>query len=107
RFGPEVLAMRIELFRRGKGWLPACESAIRVLMRLTEGEIIWVKTIKIRDPKEHRRYWQLMTLCAQNCERVELPYGGTMLIHSKEDVHTAMKLCTGHFDTIFDADQNP
>ena len=30
-----------------------------------------------------------------------------MPVHSKEDVHTAIKLCTGHCTTIFDANGNP
>lgn len=95
--------MKIELFRRGRGWLPASEDAEKVLNRMTQGEIAWVKPLRIRDPVAHRRYWGLMTLCAQNCEKIDLPYGGVMIINNKDDVHTAVKLCTGHCTTIFDA----
>ena len=30
-----------------------------------------------------------------------------MDVHSKDDVHTAIKLCSGHVTTIFDADGRP
>lgn len=99
--------MKVELFRRGQGFLPASEDAERVRNRMAQGEICWVKVLRIRDPVSHRRYWQLMTLCAMNCERIELPYGGIMRINNKNDVHTAIKLCTGHCDTIFDANGAP
>ena len=99
--------MRIELFKHGRGFLPASEEAEAVHRRMAPGEIAWMKVLRIRDPVAHRRYWALMTMCANNCERIELPYGGVMLVHSKEDVHTAVKLCTGYCDTIFDANQRP
>jgi hypothetical protein len=99
--------MKIELYRRGKGWLPCSPDAEKVLNRMTQGEIAWFKPLRIRDPVAHRRYWALMGLCADNCERINLPYGGVMLIHSKDDVHTAIKLCTGLCDTIFDAFGKP
>jgi hypothetical protein len=99
--------LKIELYRRGKGWLPASEDAEKVLQRMDQGEICWVKPLRIRDLKSHRRYWQLMTMCADNCEQIELPHGGFMQIHSKDDVHTAIKLCTGLVTTIFDAEGKP
>jgi hypothetical protein len=99
--------MKIELFKHGKGFLPASEDAEAVLKRMSPGEITWVNVLRIRDPIAHRRYWQLCTLAALNCERIELPYGAVMLIHNKNDVHTAIKLCTGHCDTIFDAMGKP
>lgn len=99
--------MKVEIYKRGKGFLPASEDAERVHSRMTQGEIAWVKVLRIRDPVSHRRYWQLMTMCADNCERIELPYGGVMKIHNKNDVHTAIKLCTGLCDTIFDANGAP
>lgn len=92
--------MKVELYRRGKGWLPASEDAENVLKRMEQGEIGWFKPLRVRDLKSHRRYWQLMTMCADNCEQIELPCGGVMDIHSKDDVHTAIKLCTGHVTTV-------
>lgn len=89
------------------GLLPADDDALRVLNRMGDGEVVPFRPMRVRDLVEHRRYWRLMTLCAENCERIELPMGGVMLVHSKEDVHTAVKLCTGFYDTIFDAEQRP
>lgn len=99
--------MKIEIYKRGQGFLPASEEAERVHSRMTQGEIAWVKVLRIRDPVSHRRYWQLMTMCADNCERIEMPYGGVMTINNKNDVHTAIKLCTGLVDTIFDSFGKP
>lgn len=87
--------------------MPASEEAQAVHRRMSPGEVAWVRVMRIRDPVSHRRYWALMTLCAQNCERIELPSGGVLLVHNKNDVHTAVKLCTGHCDTIFDAEGRP
>lgn len=99
--------MKIEIYKRGLGFLPASDDAQRVHSRMSQGEIAWVKVLRVREPKSHRRYWALMTLCAGNCERIELPYGGYMEIHSREDVHKAIKLCAGHCDYIFDMDGKP
>jgi len=98
---------KIELYRRGKGWLPASDEAEKVLQRMEQGEIGWFKPIRVRDIVAHRRYWKLLTMCAENCERIELPYGGFMEIHSKDDVHIAIKLWAGHVTTIFDAFGKP
>lgn len=95
--------MKIEIYRKGEGWLPASDDALKVHKRMDQGEIMWVKPIRIRDLTAHRRYWKLLTMCAENCERIELPYGGFMDIHSKDDVHTAIKICTGHVHWVMDA----
>lgn len=46
-------------------------------------------------------------MCAEHCERIELDDGAVMHVKSKNDVHTALKLCTGHYDTLFDANGKP
>lgn len=99
--------MNIELYRRGQGFLPASDDAIKVRDRMQLGEVAWFKPLRVRAPKELRRYWALMTMCADNCERIEMPYGGVMLIQSKDDVSDAVKLCTGHCTSIFDMDGKP
>lgn len=97
----------IELYRRGRGFLPASDDAIAVHNRLEEFEVAWFKPLKVRCPKDLRRYWALMTMCAENCERIEMPYGGVMLVKDKEDVSDAVKLCAGHCTTIFDMNCKP
>lgn len=99
--------MKVELYRRGQGFLPASEEAEGVRNRMSQGEIVWVNVLRVRDPVSHRKYWFLMGMCADNCEQIELPYGGVMIINNKNDVHTAIKLCTGLVDTIFDAFGKP
>lgn len=99
--------MKVELFKAGRGFMPASDEAESVHKRMSPGELCWFKVLRIRDPVAHRRYWQLMTLCAQNCEQIEFPYGGVMKIHNKDDVHTAIKICTGLVDTILDSFGKP
>lgn len=99
--------MRIWLSKHGRGFLPADESAEKVQRRMEVGECALFKIVRVRDISSHRRYWGLMDLCAQNCERIEIDPGTFMIVRTKDDVHTAIKLCTGHYDTIFDADGRP
>ena len=94
--------MNLELFKRGRGFLPAGPESEAYHAKLIIGEYIVCKVLGVRDVLAFRRYWKLMTVCAQNCERIELPYNAVMLIHNKHDVHTAIKFCTGHCNTIFD-----
>jgi len=47
---------KIEMYRRGQGWLPASDDAIKVRDRMEQGEIGWFKPIRVRDLTEHRRY---------------------------------------------------
>lgn len=98
---------KIELYKKGEGFLPASDEAIAVHKRMDPGEIGWFKPIRVRDIVAHRRYWKLLTMCAENCERIALPYGGFMEIHSKDDVHTAIKICTGHVTWLLDAFGKP
>jgi hypothetical protein len=99
--------VKIELFKRGKGFLPASLEAEQVHARMSQGEIAWFKVLRIRDPVAHRRYWALMDLSAQNCEQIAMPYGGFMRITSKDDVHTAIKFWAGYCTWIFDANGKP
>lgn len=91
------------LAKHGRGFLPTDDETEAVHRRLEVGECAYVKFIRVRDPVAHRRYWKLMTVCAENCERIELEPGEWMTVRNKNDVHTAIKLCTGHYDPIFDA----
>jgi hypothetical protein len=93
----------IELYRKDECLLAASDDAIKVVNRMEEGEATWFKPIRVRDLSAHRRYWKLMTMCAENCDHMDLPYGGSIEIHSKDDVHTAIKICTGHVTWILDS----
>jgi hypothetical protein len=99
--------MNVEFYKFGRGLMPADDEAEHLHRKMSPGEIQLFKVIKVRDPVAHRRYWKLCTLCAENCERIEIAPNRFMPVHSKDDVHVAIKLCTGHYDTIFDAENRP
>lgn len=95
------------LMKNEAGFQPADETAARVHRRMGFGEAIAFRPMRVRDIRDHRRYWALMTMCAENCERIELDDGAVMIVRTRDDVHTAMKFCTGHYDTILDASGAP
>jgi hypothetical protein len=55
---------------------------------------------KSRSLQWHKKYWVLCTTIASNVERIEIEPGGFMEIHTKDDVHTALKYMTGLYDAI-------
>jgi hypothetical protein len=90
--------------RQGAGLFGTDEDSRKVIERLDDGECQAFKRIGVRDPVMHRRYWALCTLIAKNVRRIEIDrLGGQpvyMPIFTKENAHTAMKLCTGLYDTL-------
>lgn len=80
------------------------ETSLRVIRRLEQGECQLFKRIAVRDPVAHRRYWGLMSMIADHVEQIEIDsvrgQPVFMPIHTKENAHTAMKLCTGHYDAL-------
>jgi hypothetical protein len=94
--------VNLELFKRGRGFLPAGPESEDYHAKMEFGEFIICKVLGVRDVPSFRRYWKLMTVCAANCECIELPYSAVMFVQNKRHVHTAIKLCTGYCDTIFD-----
>src|SRR5262245_42827802 len=94
---------RVYIAKRGRGFLPACPDSEQLHSKLEVAEVIAIKPLRVRGLKAHRRYWLLMTMCADNCERIEIAPGHFMAVSGKDDVHTAVKLCTGHSTPITDA----
>lgn len=80
------------------------EDSLKLIRRMEIGECKAFRPAGVRDPVSHRRYWVLMTLTAKNVKRIEIDRVNRqpvyMRIWTKEDVHTAMKLCTGLYDTL-------
>jgi hypothetical protein len=93
-------------FARGHGdtLIPTDEAGVKVIQRLAEGECKAFRPIGVRDPQSHRRYWVMMTETARNVRRIEIDRLGNqpvyMPIFTKDNAHTAMKLCTGLYDTL-------
>lgn len=95
-------ASKFDIFAKGDGWMPADEASQKFRRKYEEGEVITVTHVRIRDPVAHRRYWKLMTMCAENCEQIEIRRGAIVEIRNKDDMHTAVKLCLGYTKKIFD-----
>lgn len=80
------------------------EDSLKVIRRMEPGECKAFRVIGVRDSVAHRRYWVMCNETAKNVKRIEIDrVGGQpvfMRIFTKEDVHTAMKLCTGLYDVL-------
>lgn len=95
------------LAKKGRGFIAADENFQKIHSVMADDECAYFKYVKVRDPAAFRRYWKLMTICAENCEQIVLDDGAVLAVKTKQDVHTAVKLCTGHYDTLFDTQNRP
>jgi hypothetical protein len=90
--------------RRGESLIATDEDSRKVIHRLDEGECQCFKRIGVRDPVMHRRYWAMMSQTAKHVRRIEIDrLAGQpvyMPIFTSYNAHTAMKLCTGLYDTL-------
>lgn len=90
--------------RQGDVLIATDTDSRKVIDRLQPGECQPFKRIGVRDLTMHHRYWALMTVIAKNVRRIEIDrLGGQpvyMPIFNKDNAHTAMKLCTGLYDTL-------
>ncbi len=96
--------MKIWLARQHNSLIATDEDGLRVIHRLGEGECQCFNRVTVRDPVAHRRYWGLMTMIGHHVDRIEIDRIRKepvyMPIFNKDNAHTAMKLCTGHYDTL-------
>lgn len=90
--------------RNNDALIPTDEDSVKTIRRLGQGECKAFRPVGVRDPQSHRRYWVLQTMVAKYVKRIEIDrVNGQpvyMRIFSKEDAHTAMKLCTGLYDVL-------
>lgn len=86
---------------------PADERSLRVVQRMEFGEARMFRPVSVRDIRSHRRYWKLVTVCSENCEQIEIAPGRWMEVKTPEDVHVAIKFCTGLYHTILDNEGRP
>lgn len=90
--------------RRADHLIATDDDSRKIIDRLGEDECKAFRPVSVRDPVAHHRYWAMMTTTAKNVKRIEIDrVGGQpvyMRIFSKEDAHTAMKLCTGLYDVL-------
>lgn len=92
------------LAREGEWLIATDEDSRKTIRRLEPGECGCFKRVGVRDLQMHRRYWALMELTAKNVRRIEIDrlrgQPVYMPIFNKGNAHTAMKLCTGLYDTL-------
>lgn len=90
--------------RRGEVLIATDEESRKVIQRLGDAECQCFKRIGVRDPVAHRRYWALCGSLPKKARRIEIDrVDGKpvyMPIRTKEDAHTAFKLCTGLYDRL-------
>ena len=82
------------------GLVPTDAESQSAISRLGDGECRMFEEVRVRDLRSHKRYWLIMTRIAEHVDSIEIDDGVWMPIRSKEDVHTAMKLITGLYDTL-------
>ena len=83
------------------GLKPHDDEARQALSHIKVGTVFEtdIVTKAHRSRAWHRRYWLLMSMLADNVGEVDLGHGAMMAIHDAEDMHTAVKLLTGHCHT--------
>jgi hypothetical protein len=92
-------ASRIYLARAGDFLASTDEESLKLIRRLGEGEEQGFKPLRIRSLPWHRRYWKLMNDLSQHISEINISLGSEpvmMPVASAYDLHTAIKLITGH-----------
>lgn len=90
--------------RRADHLIATDDDSQKIIDRLGEDECKAFRPVGVRDPVSHRRYWAMMTTTAKNVKRIEIDRveGKPVymrLFGDKSRAHSAMKLCTGLYDT--------
>ena len=93
--------MKIWMERSLNGCKPAGEEAAAILKKIPLGTTFEadVVTRKTRSGAWHRRYWALMSMIAENCERVQIEDGVFLPVRDSESAHVACKYLTGLYDS--------
>lgn len=93
--------MRVWLEKSLNGCKPADDESSAVLKKIPLGTTFEadVVTRRTRSGAWNRRYWVLMSMIAENCERVEVEPGMVLPITDSESAHVACKYLTGLFDS--------
>lgn len=77
-------------------------DSLKLIRKLGEGEECAFKPLRPRSLKWHKRYWLMLSQIAPHVSEIDISLGSTpamMPIESAEDLHTALKLITGHCTT--------
>ena len=87
----------IVLERSLTGLSPVDEQGRAILARYKQGELIRVKTSRVRNSQHHRLFFALLNLVYENQSRYT----------SMEHMLTALKVALGHCDTVILKDGSP
>lgn len=91
--------------RNGKSGLIGTDDESRAFIdSLSAGECREFEPVSSRSLLDHHRYWVLCTEAAKHVTRIEIDRedGKPVFypVRNKEDVHTALKFCTGLYDKL-------
>jgi hypothetical protein len=87
-------------FARAGDFLVATdEQSLKCIRKLGEGEAVPFKPLRPRSLKWHKRYWAMLSDLWPHVTEINISLGpkpAMMPINSAEDLHTALKLISGH-----------
>jgi hypothetical protein len=78
-------------YKKGKALLPADEDGERGLSRMEDGECVLVSVVRVRCPRELRRYY---AICSRIGENQDPP-------RDKDSIDRELRIRAGHFDVMF------
>lgn len=83
------------------GCKPADDETAAMLKKFPLGTTFEADVVvrRTRSGAWNRRYWVLMSMIAENCERVEVEPGMVLPVTNAESAHVACKYLTGLFDS--------
>lgn len=85
--------------RAGDFLVPTDDESHAFVRKLGDGEETPFKPLKVRSLPFHRRYWSMISQISQHISEINISLGpavAMMSIQSAYDLHTAIKLITGH-----------
>lgn len=88
--------------RAGDFLVPTDNESRAFVKKLGDGEETPFKPLRIRSLPWHRRYWSMVSQIADNVSEINISLGpapAMMAIQCAYDLHTAIKLITGHCST--------
>ena len=90
---------KVWYYRQGDSLIATDQDALKLLRKLEEGEAIAFKPLRPRSLSWHRRYWLLISRLAEQLTEFNISLGevpAMLPIASPYDLHTAIKMVTGH-----------
>lgn len=87
-------------FTRAGDFLASTDvDSLKLIRKLGDGEECAFKPLRVRSLRWHKRYWALMSQLWPHISEINISLGAEpvmMPIQSSYDLHTAIKLITGH-----------